>query len=61
MFNGKLVRQVPTQGLHAIALGRMVSGGEIMDSVLARNVDGRLGYLATDKSVQTEPGGSFQV
>jgi len=61
MFNGKLLCQMSTKGLYTIALGGVVPGGEIMDSVLACDVHGGLGYLTADKGVQAMSGSGFQV
>ena len=61
MFNGKMLRQMSTEGLHPIALAGMVPSSEIMDSIFACNMHGGFGYLTADKSVQTEPGRGFQV
>ncbi len=61
MFNGKMLRQMSSEGLHPIALAGMVPHSEIMNFVFACNMHGGFGYLTTDKGVQTESGRGFQV
>src|ERR1700748_1671814 len=46
MLDAELIRQMRADGLHAIALRRMVAGCDIGDTRLTREVGRRLGDLA---------------
>ena len=49
------------QGLHSIALGGMMAGGDVVDPQLTGDMEGWLRDLATDIGIQPQRRGLFDI
>jgi hypothetical protein len=48
-----------SQGLHSVAFGRVVTGGDVMNPHFTRQVEGWFGNFAADKRIDALPGGGL--